>query len=592
MKKKGISISIQISIFLILVAFIPVAVMMALNTYEKQQLSMLENSNVQQGRLVAAALETNLENQDYAEYANTLLKNMDDKFDSRIRILTENGTLVADSASLEKQLELEENSSAELTLRNPPKNKKSSDAEKSFIYRVFSFPVRVYRKLFRPPVATLYDTAEFYSKKTVYDGEEVRQALQGKYGATTRISSGEQISVTIYSALPVMKDGQVLGAVLVSRSTYRILQNLYELRLDLAKIFLRSLIAVCIIALFLALRITRPLKKLSKQASQCADKKGRLLFTDFTGKKRRDEIGELSRSFSALINKLNSRIRFSEAFSSDISHEFKNPLTAIRSSAELLSDETITESERKELSGAVVEEVEHLQSLLTGVRNISKIDAEQDFTNDNIALVPYFQNQIERLEKLYPHVKFGLYTGGAEGKVTTAGSVSTASNLATADKFAPEGNLATAEKLAPEGNLSPADTLRTADSLSTPSPLSLLIPEDYLSRLSENLLDNAAGFGDKINIHLAPFTTKATPKSPSKQFIEIKIEDNGPGVKDEEKEKIFGRFYSQRQENQKSSHTGLGLSIVKAIVDSLEGEISVSNSEELGGACFTVLLPK
>ena len=57
MKKKFfISISLQISFFLIIVAFIPVAVMMALKTYEKQQLDMMERSNVQQGRLVASAL--------------------------------------------------------------------------------------------------------------------------------------------------------------------------------------------------------------------------------------------------------------------------------------------------------------------------------------------------------------------------------------------------------------------------------------------------------------------------------------------------------------------------------------------------------
>ena len=148
--------------------------------------------------------------------------------------------------------------------------------------------------------------------------------------------------------------------VLVNRSTYKILQNLYELRLDLGKIFLRSLIVVILIAVFLAFRISYPLRKLAKQASDCADKKGRIFFTDFTGKKRHDEIGELSRSFTSLIGRLNRRIKFSQAFSSDIAHEFKNPLTAIRTSAELLGSGSLSETEKSELASAIADEVSHL----------------------------------------------------------------------------------------------------------------------------------------------------------------------------------------------------------------------------------------
>ncbi|MBQ9623521.1 MAG: hypothetical protein IJR39_09370 [Treponema sp.] len=51
-----LSISIQISVFLLLIAFVPVAIMMALTTYEKQLLEFTERSNVQQGRLVSASL--------------------------------------------------------------------------------------------------------------------------------------------------------------------------------------------------------------------------------------------------------------------------------------------------------------------------------------------------------------------------------------------------------------------------------------------------------------------------------------------------------------------------------------------------------
>lgn len=534
MKKIRVSISIQISIFLILVAFIPVAVMMALTTYETQLLSMLENSNVQQGRLVAAALESysSLQKLDITEeIATLLLKNMDGKFDSRIRILDNTGRLLADSATLDSSYDVKTSIKTTESI---------SSAEQSIIYKIFSLPIRVYRKFFRPPVSNIYDTADYYSHKTIYDGEEILAALQKKYGAITRISTGNQVSVTLYSALPIFNmQEEVSGVVLVNRSTYRILQNLYELRLDLAKIFLKSLVVVAFIALFLFLRISMPLKKLSSQTVQCADKKGRILFTNFIGSKRKDEIGELSRSFSTLIEKLNKKINFSQAFSSDISHEFKNPLTAIRSSAELLENSEISSTDRKELSNAIVEEVEQLQRLITGVRNISKIDAGDDFQEEikNLPVNFYVSNIVENFQKKYE-------------------SVTLECNLYANEIF-------------------------------------VSLPETYLYRICDNLIGNAVSFGKKVVVS----TSLVEPVHPKEsKFLVLSVEDDGPGIRDDITEKIFQRFYSERDSSENSViqdkvHTGLGLSIVKAIVDSLEGDISVTKSENLGGALFKVIIP-
>mgnify|MGYP003322525580 CR=1 FL=1 len=238
MKKKFfLSISIQISIFLVIVAFLPVAIMMALKTYEKQQLSMLENSNVQQGRIIAAALADKEIDENQAE---RILKNMKDRFDSRIRILDREGNLVVDSATLIETASSENKNVINKRNEYDSSSVEKPSAERSIIYRIFSYPIRVYRKFFRPPVESLYDNADFYTETTVFDGPEVAAALNGKYGAITRFSTGGQVSVTLYSALPVQKNGNIFGVVLVSRSTYRILQNLYELRVDLGKIFLRS----------------------------------------------------------------------------------------------------------------------------------------------------------------------------------------------------------------------------------------------------------------------------------------------------------------------------------------------------------------
>lgn len=521
----NLSISLQISIFLIIMAFIPVAIMMALKTYEKQQLLMMESSNVQQGRLVSAALITDKNDSINKDFAEAFLRNMNGRFDARIRILDDKGLLLADSSSVSESEKAEETALSSRYAENPESGLKSP--EKSFVYRLFSFPIRIYRKYLKEP-SVPYESADYYTNRTVFDGDEIKSALKGKYGAVTRISSGGQVSVTLYSAIPVIKNQKVYGVVLVNRSTYKILQNLYELRLDLGKIFLRSLIVVILIAVFLAFRISYPLKKLAKQASECADKKGRIFFTDFTGRKRHDEIGELSRSFTSLIDRLNRRIKFSQAFSSDIAHEFKNPLTAIRTSAELLGSGDLSESEKSELASAIVDEVSHLQTLLNGVRNISKIDAGLIEEQENFLPVNACTKHVmERLKKKYPSVN--------------------------------------------------------ADFLSNKDEINLPLPQDYFDRVAENLIDNAMSFATDVLVSTVY----------EKNIFTFNVEDNGKGVKKEASEKIFERFYSERAESQNAgfSHTGLGLSIVKAIADSLEGEILLSESEKLGGAKFSFSIP-
>lgn len=70
-------------------------------------------------------------------------------------------------------------------------------------------------------------------------------------------------------------------------------------------------------------------------------------------------------------------------------------------------------------------------------------------------------------------------------------------------------------------------------------------------------------------------------------FYDIVFEDNGPGVKDENRNKLFVPNFTT-----KSSGTGLGLAICKNIIDRCGGDISYSRSFTLEGACFTIHFPK
>ena len=118
---------------------------------------------------------------------------------------------------------------------------------------------------------------------------------------------------------------------------------------------------------------------------------------------------------------------------------------------------------------------------------------------------------------------------------------------------------------------------------SVPDDFSVKIPEEYFDRIAENLIDNAASFASTVEVTLS---------SCSENGFVLTVEDDGKGINPDDISKIFERFYSERDDSQKHCHTGLGLSIVKSITDVLDGEIYAGNSEELGGAKFSVKFSK
>ena len=109
--------------------------------------------------------------------------------------------------------------------------------------------------------------------------------------------------------------------------------------------------------------------------------------------------------------------------------------------------------------------------------------------------------------------------------------------------------------------------------------------ETRLEQVLANLLDNAVSFSPKnsdISINVMN----------NKENILIKVKDSGPGFKEDNTEKIFKRFYSNRPEKF-GEHSGLGLNIVKSIVEMHGGKVKASNrSDDENGAEIEIQLPK
>jgi len=125
---------------------------------------------------------------------------------------------------------------------------------------------------------------------------------------------------------------------------------------------------------------------------------------------------------------------------------------------------------------------------------------------------------------------------------------------------------------------------------------------DKSINIESKLSDNCMVFGDSESLsilfrNLIENAFKYTPnngriyiETTMKEFAMIKIEDSGPGIKPSERNKVFRRFHRSDNVN-KIEGTGLGMSIVKAIMDNHEGKIELTESKSLGGALIKIKLP-
>jgi two-component system, OmpR family, sensor histidine kinase ChvG len=522
-------ISFRLLAFNVIIVFLPLAGFLFLDTYEKQLLASQEESMVQQGRLLSIALAD--QGPLTEKKAIALLTRLKGRTVSRLRIVDREGALLADSSVLfgsDDKDKLDGGRDAapgddELAVAAAPADGASSD----WLYLTATGIARFFRDLTGAPKPEL-GTADFYTKDKPLLGPEIRAAFEGRYGATTRYSIGEQRrSIIIYSAIPVPNRGEIIGAVLVSQSTYRLLLNLYEVRMGTLRVFLFCLVFAVVLSLFLASTIGRPLRRLRNEAEAVLDTRGRLA-RPLRPPRRLDEIGDLGRTLQVLTERIDSHIQFIESFAADLSHEFKNPLASIRAAAEV-AQEAGTKEERLRFFDMVVRDVARMERLLTGARDLSRLDV-------SIAQEP--RDEV-RLGPLLEHILTGarLRTRGID--------------------FCFAG---------PE------------------KPVAVAGREERLAQVFENVLDNASGFtpaGGVVEVELVMVDHHAV----------VRIADEGPGIPEEHKDRIFERFFTFRPGNgPESIHTGLGLSIVRVIVSGYGGSVTAGNRDGRG-AWFEIRLP-
>ncbi len=367
------------------------------------------------------------------------------------------------------------------------------------------------------------------------DYKETTAALRGETASTLRINpaNGEYI---LSVAVPVQRYRQVLGALMLSKDGAHIDRAVRTLRLDVLKLFAAAMVVTILLSLYLAGTIARPVKRLAAAAEQVRRDIGRRHhpIPDLT--RRGDEIGELSGAFRSMTEDLQAQLDAIERFAADVSHELKNPLTSLRSAVETFGRVKDARKQRQLLT-IIEEDVRRLDRLITDIADASRLDAELNRA----------QSQ----------------------PVDIGDMLVTLADMQQATANEP-------------------DTLDVEVDLEPDADLKVSGMEDRLFQVFHNLLGNAVSFSPTGG------TVRLLARR-DRGFVEAIVEDEGPGIPGNKLEAIFDRFYSERPSGEKfGTHSGLGLSISKQIVEAHGGTIAARNIRRQGqvaGARFTVRLP-
>ena len=251
---------------------------------------------------------------------------------------------------------------------------------------------------------------------------------------------------------------------------------------------------------------------------------------------REDEVGQLSRSLSEMTENLYKRIDVAETFSSDLAHEIRNPLTSLKGAAEVLEN-TGDGEKRKKLIRVISHDVERIERLITDYSQMLKDEAS-----------------LSRAKMI---------------KIDLLNVINSVAEDFNSDALSSKKNI----------------TISIDDKNLNSSKLNVLGVESKLEQIIANLLENAVSFSPsngKISVTCGI----------KKKAAQLIIEDEGPGFNEKNINQIFNRFYSNRPEKF-GEHSGLGLNIVKNIVELHGGSIIASNNTNLSkkGARVEVLLP-
>lgn len=284
-----------------------------------------------------------------------------------------------------------------------------------------------------------------------------------------------------------------------------------------------SIIIGTILSIYFGNRFLKPIKELKALTGEVAKGKFDIEVTDIP----ENEVGELIENFNIMVKELKKNEMLKEDFISNVSHEFKTPLSTIQGYSTLLQDDNLTDEDKNKYISIIFQATEKLTTLVNGILKISKIDNRKiTIEKINYSLDEQIRESILSLEYMWNKKNIDL-------------------------------------------NIELENIMITAD-------------KNLLSNVWNNLISNAIKYSKnngKIDIYLCL----------EDDLAKCTIKDYGCGIKEEDIPYIFDKFY-QADKSHNSDGNGLGLALVKKIIELSKGKIVV-NSKISEGSEFIVYLP-
>lgn len=362
-----------------------------------------------------------------------------------------------------------------------------------------------------------------------------KSTRKDKVVAKAYISGDGRQKIVMLAATPLFDQQTIRGYLIISHRADDILTEIAQIRLEVLRLSGIALLATLILSLYLAWQIGVPLRKLASAARSI--KKGQKIGDIPVFQKRHDEIGTLSLAMRDMTRALGERLDTIEKFAGDVSHELKNPLSSMRSAVETLKryqGKSQTTPEQDRLMKVLIHDIDRMNRLITDISTSSRLDVA-----------------LEREGRMTIDL-YALLSGIIDLQTMFDKRASLKLEAAAGESFEVFGNA------------------------------------DRLAQVFQNLIDNAVSFspeGGCVRVVLER----------DKNWVIVKIIDQGSGIPEDKLESIFDRFYSERPGHENyGDHSGLGLAIARQIITAHDGDIRAENislDAKIKGARFIVRLP-
>lgn len=382
----------------------------------------------------------------------------------------------------------------------------------------------LFQRMFPPPAIP---NEEFIPNDVVFGGKELERALDGTPGLRRR--PGAQGRTAILSAAhPIWVGDRVVGAAIVEENTDAIVSLGNRAFQQLAAVTLIAFGAVALVLLLFASRLSWRLRRLRDEAENAIDSKGRIRGL-VTAEHANDEIGDLSRAFTTMLDKLAQYNAHLEKLAQRLSHELRTPIAVVRSSLDNVKLQTMPAD-----AGVYLERAEgglnRLETILTRMAEANRL--EQAVRNE------------ERM--------------AFDTKAVLAGCVGGYASAYPGCRF---------------------------ELSMTGEPVSLTGAPDLFAQMLDKLAANAADFaapGTPVNITLQRLGNDAV----------LQFSNSGPPLPPEIADRLFDSMISVRKEaSGDNPHLGLGLYIVRLIAEFHGGRASARNWVDGRGVTFEIRTP-